>query len=57
MARASRAYSLSSLQFGSYARAEKAERIEIAFEVSPLAEGVEDAFALGIRAVVGRGFE
>ena len=39
------------LQFGGGARAEEAERVEVAFEVSPLAEGVEDAFALGVSAV------
>ncbi len=37
------------LQFGSDARTEKAERIEIALKVSPLAEGAEDALALGVR--------
>ena len=42
------------LQFGSDARAEEAERIEIALKVSPLAEGVENRFALGVRAVLGR---
>jgi len=36
------------LQLGSDARAEKAERVEVAFEVSPLTEGVEDAFAVGV---------
>jgi hypothetical protein len=45
MARASRAYSPSRCSSGCFARAEKAEGIEIAFEVSPLAEGVEDALA------------
>ncbi len=45
------------LQFGSGARAEEAERVEVAFEVSPLAEGVEDAFAFWVGAVVGRGFD
>src|SRR5580658_9323376 len=39
------------LQLGSYARAEEAERVEVACEVSPLAEGVEDAFAFGVSAV------
>ena len=37
-----------------FARAEKTERIEVAFEVSPLAVGAEDAFALRVGAVVGR---
>src|SRR5580704_4086798 len=36
------------LQFGSYARTEEAEGVEVAFEVSPLAESVEDTFALGV---------
>jgi hypothetical protein len=34
------------LQFGGRAGAEKTEWIEVAFEVSPLAEGAEDALAL-----------
>src|SRR5260370_39246599 len=36
------------LEFGSDARAQEAEGVEIAFKVSPLAEGAEDAFPLGI---------
>ena len=49
MARASAVYSTVDLQFDGGTRAEKTEGIEIAFEVSPLAEGAEDAFALGVR--------
>ena len=43
-------------EFGRGARTKEAERIEIAFEVSPLAVGGENSFAFGIGAVVaGRG--
>ena len=41
------------LEFGRVAGTEKAEGIEIAFKVSPLAIGVEDALAFEIGAVVG----
>ena len=40
-------------EFGRFAGSEKAEGIEIAFEISPLAVGVEDALALRVGAVVG----
>src|SRR5271154_3115864 len=39
------------LQFRSGARTQKTEGIEIAFEVSPVAKGIKDAFALGVDAV------
>ena len=39
------------LEFGRFAGTEKAEGIEVALEVSPLAVGGEDAFALGVGAV------
>ena len=35
------------LQFGRDARSEKAERVEVAFEISPLTKGVEYSFAFG----------
>ena len=38
-------------EFGRGAGTEEAEGIEVAFEVSPLAVGGEDALALGIGAV------
>ena len=41
-------------EFGGLARTEEAEGVEIAFEISELAVGVENAFALGIGGV---GFE
>ena len=40
-------------EFGRVARAEEAEGIEVALEVSPLAVGVENAFAFGIGSVIG----
>ena len=39
------------LQFGCIAGAEESEGIEVAFEVSPLTIGVEDAFPLWVGAV------
>src|ERR1700722_1213652 len=45
------------LQFWGGTRAEEAEWIEVALEVSPLPEGVEYSFALGIGAIFGRGAE
>ena len=45
------------MQFGRRARTEEAEGIEVAFEVSPLAEGVEDALAVGVFGVVGGRFD
>ncbi len=39
------------LEFGRFAGTEKAEGVEVALEVSPLAVGVEDALALGVGAV------
>lgn len=42
------------LEFRRGAWAEKAERIQVAFEVSPLAIGIENAFAFGVGAI-GRG--
>ena len=41
-------------EFGSGAGTEEAERVEVAFEVSELAIGGEDAFAFGVGTVVGR---
>ena len=43
------------LQFRSFAGAEKAERVEVALEISPLAVSVEDAFALEVGAVFDHG--
>jgi hypothetical protein len=40
-------------KFGRIAGTEKAKGVEVAFEVSPLAVGAENAFALGVGAVVG----
>ena len=37
------------LQFNGRTRAQKTERIEVTLEISPLAEGAEDALALGVR--------
>ncbi len=42
------------LQIGMRPRSQEAERIQVTFEVSPLAEGAEDAFALWVGAVVNR---
>ena len=42
-----------SFKFGRWAGTEKAERVEVAFEISPLAVSVENAFAFGIGAVIG----
>ncbi len=42
------------LQFRSGARAQKAEGIEVAFKISPLAKGAEDAFAFRVGAIAGR---
>jgi hypothetical protein len=43
------------LQFRGFAGAEKTERVEVAFQVSPLAVGVEDALALWVGGI--RGFD
>ena len=43
------------LKFGGIARTEKTEGIEIAFEVSPLAVGAENALAFGVGG--GGGFD
>ena len=44
-------------ELGSGAGTEESERVEVAFEVSELAIGGEDAFALGIGTVVGGLFQ
>ena len=41
------------LQFGRFAGAEETEGVEVTLEISPLAVGVEDAFALGVGGVGG----
>jgi hypothetical protein len=44
-------------KLGRFAGAEEAEGIEVAFKVSPLAVGVEDAFTLWVGAIAGGSVE
>src|SRR3984957_4800381 len=55
-ARFARVFTLN-LQFGSRAWSQKTERIEVAFEVAELAEGVEDPLTLQVDIVLRRSFD